>query len=82
MRLWLLTGGNVLFGDWGRPKGSEKDKALPAFEDIASAFESDPHGSTNNQHAYSCYQAITPPLTLFSSSCLGMDRDVVEQGKV
>jgi hypothetical protein len=52
MSLWLLTGGNVLFGDWGRPKGSEMEKALPDFEDIAPEFESDQRGSTNNQHAF------------------------------
>jgi hypothetical protein len=83
MRLWLLTGGNVLFGDWGRPKGSEEDKALPDFEDIASEFESDPHGSTNNQHAFvfvlPSYHSTS--LTSFSLSWDGIGMSW-KQGKV
>ena len=32
MSLWLLAGGNVLFGDWGRPEATQKKQGPPERE--------------------------------------------------
>ena len=53
MTLWLLTGGNLLFGDWGRPKQSAEQKVSEsALEKLASECESGEPGDTNNQLAF------------------------------
>ena len=54
MRLWLLAGGNVLFGDWGRPQGTQNKVAPPDLEKLASDFDSDSDDDvpTNTQHAF------------------------------
>jgi hypothetical protein len=52
MSLWLLTGGNVLFGDWGRPRGTEEKEGSPDLVYLANEFESDDEALTNNQHAF------------------------------
>jgi hypothetical protein len=52
MSLWLLTGGNVLFGDWGRPEATQMKQGPPDLEYLARAFERHERGSTNNQHAF------------------------------
>ena len=53
MTLWLLTGGNVLFGDWGRPKQSaEREISEKDLEQLASDCEEEEPGSTNNEPAF------------------------------
>ena len=53
MTLWLLTGGNLLFGDWGRPAQSAERKVSGAHLDqLATACEGHEPGSTNNEPAF------------------------------
>jgi hypothetical protein len=55
MSLWLLAGGNVLFGDWGRPEGTQKKVAPPDLEKLAYDAENDSDDETaptNDQHAF------------------------------
>ncbi len=54
MSLWL-GGGNVLFGDWGRPEGTHKEVAPRSIEELAYGAENDSDEETaltNNQHAF------------------------------
>jgi hypothetical protein len=53
MTLWLLTGGNLLFGDWGRPTQSAERKVSETdLEQLASDCEEEEPGSTNNEPAF------------------------------
>ena len=54
MSLWL-GGGNVLFGDWGRPEGTHKEVAPRSIEELAYGAENDSDEETaltNDQHAF------------------------------
>jgi len=53
MSLWLLTGGNLLFGDWGRPRGTEKKVGPPDLDVLAAKAVSYDRVATNNQAAFS-----------------------------